>query len=102
MIENVRLGAEVVGGQGGPAPDFPFAELYRVTFMKGKEIVAAKPGGRIVGPTEKIDTAWLVERTIGWLGNYRRLVVRYDRALTIYQAFFHIACFMIVLRRVLQ
>jgi len=28
--------------------------------------------------------------------------VRYDRSLTIYQAFFHIACSMIVLRRVLQ
>jgi LmbE family N-acetylglucosaminyl deacetylase len=62
MIENVRLGAEVVGGQGGPAPDFPFAELYRVTFMKGKEIVAPKPGGRIVGPMEKIDVAWLLEQ----------------------------------------
>ncbi len=45
---------------------------------------------------------WIVERTIGWLGNFRRLVVRYDRSLTIYQAFFHVACFMIVLRRVLQ
>ena len=45
---------------------------------------------------------WIVERTIGWLGNFRRLVVRYDRSLTIYQAFFHIACFMLVLRRVLQ
>ena len=62
MIENVRLGAEVVGGQGGPAPDFPFAELYRVMFMKGKEIVAPKPGGRIVGPMEKIDVAWLLEQ----------------------------------------
>jgi len=45
---------------------------------------------------------WIVERTIGWLGNFRRLVVRYDRSLTIYRAFFHIARFMIVLRRVLQ
>ena len=45
---------------------------------------------------------WIVERTIGWLGNFRRLVVRYDRSLTIYRAFFHIACFMLVLRRVLQ
>jgi transposase len=45
---------------------------------------------------------WIVERTIGWLGNFRRWVVRYDRSLTLYQAFFHIACFMIVLRRVLQ
>jgi hypothetical protein len=48
-----------VGGQGGPAPDFPFAELYRVTFMKGREVIQPKPGGRIVGPVEKIDAAWL-------------------------------------------
>ncbi|MBZ5514899.1 MAG: IS5 family transposase [Acidobacteriia bacterium] len=41
---------------------------------------------------------WTVERTFAWLGNFRRLVVRYDRSLTI----FHIACFMIVLRRVLK
>jgi transposase len=45
---------------------------------------------------------WSVERTIAWLGNFRRLVVRYDRSLTVYRAFFHIACFMIVLRRVLK
>ena len=41
---------------------------------------------------------WTVERTIAWLGNFRRLVVRYDRSLTIYRRFFPIACFMIVLR----
>jgi transposase len=45
---------------------------------------------------------WIVERTNAWLGNFPRLVVRYDRSLTIYGAFFHIACFMIVLRRVVQ
>lgn len=55
MIENVRLGAEVVGGQGGPAPDFPFAELYHWTFMSGKNLVAPRPGGRVLGPSEKID-----------------------------------------------
>src|SRR2546430_6282937 len=42
---------------------------------------------------------WIVERTFAWLGNFRHLVVRYDRSLTIYRAFFQIACFMIVLRR---
>jgi len=45
---------------------------------------------------------WKVERTLAWLGNFRRLVVRYDRSITIYEAFFHIACFMIVLRKVLK
>ena len=45
---------------------------------------------------------WKVERTFAWLGNFRRLVVRYDRSDSIYEAFFHIACFMITLRRVLK
>jgi transposase len=45
---------------------------------------------------------WIVERVFAWLGNYRRLAARYDRSLTIYRGFFHIASFMIVLRRVLK
>jgi len=36
------------------------------------------------------------------LGNFRRLTVRYDRSLTVYRGFFHIACFMITLRRVFE
>jgi N-acetylglucosamine malate deacetylase 1 len=30
MMDNVRRGAELVGGQGGAAPQFTFAQLYRV------------------------------------------------------------------------
>ena len=30
MIDNVRRGGELVGGQGGAAPDFAFATLYRL------------------------------------------------------------------------
>ena len=41
---------------------------------------------------------WKVERTFAWLSNYRRLVVRYDRHLKMYQAFFHLACVLITLR----
>ena len=41
---------------------------------------------------------WKVERTFAWLGNFRRLVVRYDRLLNLYRAFFHIACALITLR----
>jgi transposase len=41
---------------------------------------------------------WKVERTFAWLGNYRRLVVRYDRGLNMYRAFFHLACALITLR----
>jgi len=44
----------------------------------------------------------IVERTFTWVGNFRRLVVRYNRSLTIHRAFFHVACFVIVVRRVVQ
>jgi transposase len=42
---------------------------------------------------------WKVERTFAWLGNFRRLVVRYERDIATYRAFFHVACVMITLRR---
>ena len=41
---------------------------------------------------------WKVERTFAWLGNYRRLLVRYDHDIKMYQAFFHLACLIITLR----
>jgi LmbE family N-acetylglucosaminyl deacetylase len=61
MIDNVRLGSEVVGGQGGPASAFPFAELYRLAFMVGKDLVAPRSGGQVIGPTERIDLKALVK-----------------------------------------
>ena len=45
---------------------------------------------------------WKVERTFAWLGNYRRLVVRYDRTLSMYHTFFHMACALITLRFLLK
>jgi transposase len=41
---------------------------------------------------------WKVERTFAWLGNFRRLVVRYDYHIRSYEAFFHLACLIITLR----
>lgn len=40
-----------------------------------------------------------MERTDAWLGNFRHLVARYDRSLRIYEAFFHVVCFLVVPRR---
>jgi transposase len=74
----------------------------------GIEPIVPHRKGRRKPPTQdgralrRYQRRWIVERTIAWLGNYRRLTVRYDRSLTIYRGFFHIACFMIVLRRVLK
>ena len=41
---------------------------------------------------------WKIERTFAWLGNFRRLVVRYERSLRMYNALFHVACLIIALR----
>jgi len=70
---------------------------------------AARPGHPAGRATDR-DGRWLrryrrrrtVERTIGWLGNFRRLTVRYDRLLATYGGFFHLACALLVLRRVLK
>jgi len=45
---------------------------------------------------------WIVERTFAWLGAFRRLVVRYEHLLATYGGFFHLACAMLTLRRVLK
>ena len=72
------------------------------------ELIAPHRSSRRKPPTQdgralrRYRHRWIVERTFAWLGNQRRLVVRWDRSLTIYNAFFHIACFMIALRRVLK
>jgi len=76
--------------------------------LRGIEFIVPHKRNRVRPPTQdgralrRYRRRWTVERTIAWLGNFRRLVVRWDRSTTIYQAFFHIACFMIVLRRVAQ
>ena len=40
---------------------------------------------------------WKIERTNAWLQNFRRIQVRYDRILAVFQGFFHYACLLIAL-----
>lgn len=40
-----------------------------------------------------------VERTFAWLGNYRRLVTRWEYHFSVYTAFFTFACIMLCLKR---
>ncbi len=42
---------------------------------------------------------WKVERTFAWLGNFRRLLVRQERYLSIFRAFFLFAFILLTLRR---
>lgn len=41
---------------------------------------------------------WVVERTIAWLQNHRRLLVRHEKNASIFAAFATLGCLMIALR----
>lgn len=46
MQDNVRRGGELVGGQGGAAPDFTFSTLYRLRRWSGGQLQQVPEGGR--------------------------------------------------------
>lgn len=50
-------------------------------------------------PLRRYRKRWIVERTIGWLKAFRRLVTRYEFYAFLFHSFAKLACLMIVLRR---
>jgi N-acetylglucosamine malate deacetylase 1 len=52
LQDNVRRGGEVVGGQGGVAPDFAFATLYGVRRFRQGRLEPAWPGGRLLAAAD--------------------------------------------------
>ena len=54
MIDNVRRGGEVAGGQGGAAPDFTFATLHRLRRWRGGKFETVLEKGRAVSQSEDV------------------------------------------------
>jgi LmbE family N-acetylglucosaminyl deacetylase len=54
MQDNVRLGGELVGGQGGAAPDFEFATLYRLSRWANGHLEKGLEKGRSIGRADKL------------------------------------------------
>ena len=52
LIDNVRRGGELVGGQGGAAPDFLFATLYRLRRWSQGQFASVHGGGRFLSASE--------------------------------------------------
>lgn len=52
LMDNVRLGGELVCGQGGAAPDFGFATLYRMSRWAGGRLEARSGPGRVLSAGE--------------------------------------------------
>jgi transposase len=49
----------------------------------------------------RYERRWKIERTNAWLGQFRRVLVRHEHLLTVYLAFFDLACLWITLRKCL-
>ncbi len=54
MQDNVRRGAEIVGGQGGKSPDYAFATLYRVRRWTAGALQDLYAGGRFLGAGDSV------------------------------------------------
>jgi N-acetylglucosamine malate deacetylase 1 len=52
LMDNVRRGAELVGGQGGAAPDFTFAALYRLRKWSQRRVERVLTGGKFLPAAE--------------------------------------------------
>lgn len=44
---------------------------------------------------------WTVERTIGWLQNFRRLCIRWEKSSMMFQGFVHLTCALLLMKEVL-
>jgi transposase len=44
---------------------------------------------------------WTVERTIGWLQNYRRLCIRWEKSTPMFAGFLHLSCSLMLMKEVL-
>jgi len=60
LMNNVRRGSEVVGGQGKAAQPFTFAELYRMSLRRGREGFEPRSGGHILPSSEKATLDWML------------------------------------------
>lgn len=58
-----------------------------------------KPATQDGRPLRRYRRRWKVERSISWLKNFRRTVVRYEHYAHLFHGFVQLACLMIVVRR---
>jgi transposase len=59
----------------------------------------AKRGRPVVARKEDYRQRYKAERTFAWLGNFRRLLIRWDHRITLYRSFFEVALLMVCVRR---
>ena len=79
--------------------------LDRALATLGIEMIAPHRRGRTRPKTQdgrplrRYRRRWKIERLFAWLGNFRRLVVRYERHALNYLGFVQLGCILILLRQ---
>jgi transposase len=72
---------------------YDFERCRRALIQRGIIPRIARKG---VESSEKLGKhRWVVERTLAWLNQFKRLVIRYERRLDIHEAFLHLGCALI-------
>lgn len=72
---------------------------------RGTELVCPHRKNRKKPPTQdgrklrRYKRRWIVERSIAWLQNFRRLIVRHEYHAHLFDGFVQLACLLITLRR---
>jgi transposase len=115
LLERTLDNIDVIEAEGEAAPPQPKRlildrgydsdPLRRRLADRGIEMICPHRKNRRKAKTQdgrklrRYKRRWKVERPFAWLGNFRRLVVRYERTLRMYRAFFHVACLLITLRQ---
>lgn len=59
----------------------------------------AKRGRPVVARKDDYRLRFKVERTFAWLGNFRRLLIRWEHHITVYRSFFEVALLRVCVRR---
>jgi len=83
---------------------FDSDSLDKTLEAEGIEMIAPHRDNRKKSPTQdgrilrRIRRRWKVERLIGWLQNFRRLVVRYEHHIENFLGFIHLSCIIILLK----
>jgi transposase len=79
--------------------------LRRRLKRRGTDLIAPHRAKRVKQPTQdgrklrRYRRRWKIERTFAWIQNFRRLVVRYDRKIEMFDAYLQLGCTIIALKR---
>ena len=110
MLEKIRVPRR---GRGRPRKRFPRLiydmaadsdPLRRRLKRRGIDLICPHRRSRVKPKTQdgrklrRYHRRWKIERTNAWLQDFRRVLTRFDREITMYSAFVHLACIIIAVR----